>query len=337
MIGDNRATVQVAGEVASTAGKIGVESLFEFANMKQSSKIYWIEIVFDGVISAMQTECISETELVEIWEIATKIFYINDLADRYDSKNTKKKIYIADIHTSISLCAERLGYEKIQKKLNEIAPIEFAQKRLDRSEHSCIIPYRWYESLDYSNELNFIDRVRTMDLDKVFECIKSQYGTQDFSWDFIKYFLRRAKIESLKYVEKYKAQILAILDERPKGATLEDDGCYRLYEELFQYLNETEVANVLKNIIDTYYCSSQQRLSTEFGLMTDLEHFTYALFSKYGVEDNLMALQEILQMHCMWLGGSNDFEMDTLYELKGENISIKDWMEFCEEIEELVD
>lgn len=274
--------------------------------------------------------------MVEIWKRATKIFHIDELADRYDSKNTRKKIYIADIHNAIRLCAERLGYDEIEKKLNEIAPVEFAQKRLDRTEHNCIIPRRWYESMDYPNVINFIDSVKTMDLDEVFECIQSRYGTQDFSWDFIKYFLRRAKKKSLKYVEKYKSRILAMIDERPKENTLEYDSCHRLYEELFQYLNESEITNVLKNIIETYYyCSSQQWLSTEYGLMTDLEHFTYILFSKYGVEDNLMALQEILQMHCMWLGGSNDFDMDTLYQLKTENISVKDWIRFCEEIGEL--
>lgn len=336
-IGDNRANVQVASKVASASGKMGVESLLEFANMKQSSEICWIEIVFDGVISAIQTEYISEMELVEIWKVATKIFHINELADRYDSKNTRKKIYIADIHVAIRLCAERLGYKGIEKRLNKIAPIEFTQKRLDRTEHNCIIPDRWYESVDYPNVINFIDSVKTMDLDKVFECIQLQYDKQDFSWDFVKYFLRRAKIESLKYVEKYKAQILAMLNERPKEISLEYDNCYRLYEELFQYLNETEIENVLKNIIDTYYyCSSQQRLSTEYGLMTDLEHFAYTLFSKYGVEDNIIALQEILQMHCMWIGGSNNFEMDTLYELKIRNINIKDWMGFCKEIGELL-
>lgn len=336
-IGDNRATVQVAGEVASTAGKMGVESLFEFANMKQSSEINWIEIVFDGVISATQTECINETELLEIWKMATKIFHINKFADRYDSTNTRKKIYIADIHIAISLCAKRLGYNEIEKKLKEIAPIEFAQKRLDSSEHSCIIPRRWYESVDHSKELDFINSVNSLDLDKVFDCIQSQYKTQDFSWDYIKYFLQRAKMESPKYVEKYKAQILAMLDERPQNATLEYDGCYRLYEELIQYLNEAEVTSILENIIDTYYyCNNRQWLSTEYGLMTDLEHFTYILFSEYGVEDNLMALQEILQMHCMWLGGSNDFEMDILYELKSNSTSIKDWVEFCEQIRKLI-
>ena len=336
-IGDNRAGIQIPGVIAGVAGKMGIENLFQFVNMIQHSEFRLKEIVFDGVISAMETENIREEELLEIWQCAVDYFWIDESADRYDTENMKKKIYIADIHKAISLCAARMKYDEIEKRMEEIAPVEYRQERLKKEDHNFIISHRWYDSEYYVEVDKYIKDNGKVDFDEMFSNIESWYGQEQFSWDYIKYFLEQAKKKAPEYINKYKPKVIEMLEKRNVNMTLEYDGSNRLYEELFQYMEEDEITDVLKKIIDTYhYCDNAGWSSTEFGLMRDLEHFTYALFSRYDIKDNLWALKEILKMHCIWLNGSETFEMDNLYKLKNENVEVTDWIDFCKKIKNLL-
>ena len=154
-IGDNRAYVQIGGSVAAAAGKMGANSLLQFAHMVQKSEIDWRELTFDGIISALETNYFTEEELLEIWKKAVGYFALNKYAEPYD-KNTRRKIYCADIHEAIRLCAKRLNYYELDNKMSKIAQLEYEQKRLERSEHSCIIPNRWYESEYYAYMDDFL-------------------------------------------------------------------------------------------------------------------------------------------------------------------------------------
>ena len=84
----------------------------------------------------LQTNYFTEEELLIIWEKAAEYFALNEYAERFDSKNTRNKIYCADTHRAISLCAKRLGYNTLEEKMKERAPLEYAQERLI---HPCIV------------------------------------------------------------------------------------------------------------------------------------------------------------------------------------------------------
>ena len=90
---------------------------------------------------------------------------------------------------------------------------------------------------------------------------------------------------------------MKILEKREIN-NLEYDGCNRLYTVLFPYLNDGEVINVLKQVIDTYYHQkSKGWISTEYGLMNDLDNFTFALFSRFPVRKSCFAPYVVNQMY----------------------------------------
>jgi len=332
-IGDNRAFVQIGGAIAESAVMAGANDLFQFVNIVQKSKLEWKELLFDGIISMLQTNYFTEEELLIIWEKAAEYFALNEYAERFDRKNTRNKIYCADTHRAISLCAKRLGYNTLEEKMKERAPLEYAQERLDSSMHSCIIPSRWYESEYYANMENFFDNVEQLSIDEMFSYIEEEFHRGDFSWDYIRYFIQKAKCKDSKYVSKYKPQIMEMLDKREINS-LEYDGCNRLYEVLFLYLTDDEVNNVLNNVVFTYYYHKEKGwASTDYGLMTDLEHFTFALFSRFDLNDNIWALNEILKMHCLWISGTETLGIGEVYQFRENDKTITGWLDMFEKLE----
>lgn len=331
-IGDNRAFVQIGGAIAESAAMAGANDLFQFVNIVQKSKLEWKELLFDGIISMLQTNYFTEEELLIIWEKAAEYFALNEYAERFDSKNTRNKIYCADTHRAISLCAKRLGYNTLEEKMKERAPLEYAQERLDSSMHSCIIPSRWYESEYYANMEDFFDNVEQLSIDEMFSYIEEEFHRGDFSWDYIRYFIQKAKCKDSKYVSKYKPQIMEMLDKREINS-LEYDGCNRLYEVLFPYLTDDEVNNVLNNVVSTYYYHKEKGwASTDYGLMTDLEHFTFALFSRFDLNDNIWALNEILKMHCLWISGTETLGIGEVYQFRENDKTITGWLDMFEKL-----
>ena len=114
---------------------------------------------------------------------------LDEHAGQYDNQNIRRKIYCADIHKAISLCAKRLKYEDFENKMSIVAPLEYAQERLEQSEHSCIIPSRWYES-EYNAYMDeFISKTKKMTLNEMFDYIEVQFDKGDFYWDYVKYFI----------------------------------------------------------------------------------------------------------------------------------------------------
>ena len=333
-IGDNRAFIQIGGSIAAVAGKMGTNSLLQFANMVQKSEIDWRELVFDGIISALETNYFTEEELLEIWEKAVSYFELDEYAERYDNKNIRRKIYCADTHEAISLCAKRLKYDALEEKMSKSAPLEYAQKRLDRSEHSCRIPSRWYESEYHMNMDDFIFNTKEMTLDEMFAYIEVQFDKGHFYWDYVKFFIQKAKSVNSKSIVKYKPRIMKMLEKREIN-NLDYDGCNRLYEVLFPYLSEDEVVVILKRVIDTYYhYKNKGWTSIDFGLMNDLDTFTFALFSRFSVADNVWALNEILKMHCLWLSGTETLDVKEIYQLEEVGI-VEGWHNFFNELEKV--
>lgn len=331
-IGDNRAFVQVGGTVAEYAGRMGKASLLQFAKAVQKVKNEWVGLTFDGIISALERDFFTEEELLQIWTKTIQYYSINEYATQYDHSNTINKIYCADVHEAIKLCAIRLNYSELEENMRSIAPVEFEQKRLERSEHSCIIPGRWYENEYSGNVLQLIENTEQMNCDELFAYIERENRNSSNSWDWLKYFIQTAQKRDPQSILKYKPQMLRMLSER-ELKPLEYDGCNRLYEVLFPYLTDDEVVAVLERIISTYYSyRDAERLSTDFGLMTDLEYFSFDLFSRFDNEDCLWGLQEVLKMHCRWINGTEESDNIKIYQVS-EQEPVSDWLEFFEKLE----
>lgn len=335
-IGDNRAFVQVGGTVAEYAGKMGKVSLLQFAKSAQKVKKIkkeWLSLTFDGIISALECDFFTEEELLQIWSKTIQYYPVNEYATTYDHSNTINKIYCADVHEAIRLCTSRLNYSNLEEVMKKIAPVEFEQKRLEPSEHSCIISSRWYENEYSGNILQLIDNSKQMNCDELFEYICNEFKNNSFSWDWLKYFIQTAQVSEPQSILKHKSQMLRMLSER-ELKPLHYDGCNRLYEVLFPYLTDDEVVTVLESITSTYYSyREEERLSTDFGLMNDLEYFSFYLFSRFDTKDCLWGLQEVLKMHCRWINGTEGSDNINIYQLSEEE-HVSNWLEFLGKVDE---
>ena len=181
----------------------------------------------------------------------------------------------------------------------------------------------------------FISKTKKMTLNEMFDYIEVQFDKGDFYWDYIKYFIQRAQSQNSQCITDYKLRIMKMLEKREIN-NLEYDGCNTLYTVLFPYLNDGEVINVLKQVIDTYYHQkSKGWTSTEYGLMNDIDNFTFALFSRFSMEDNIWGLHEILKMHCLWLNGTENLEVKEIYHLE-EVSMVENWCEFFNQLERCV-
>lgn len=131
---------------------------------------------------------------------------------------------------------------------------------------------------------------------------------------------------------RHKGEIMDMLKKR-KAEQLDYDGVNRLYNVLFPYLTEAEVTEVLVGILTVYrHPRDEGWASAGYGLMTDMENFAFAIFSRYNVEDNIWALQEILKIHCMWLNGTETLEIENIYKV-GIEEHIYGWSDFWNRLE----
>ena len=67
--------------------------------------------------------------------------------------------------------------------------------------------------------------------------------------------------------------------------------------------------------------------------MTDLEHFTFALFSRFDLNDNIWALNEILKMHCLWISGTETLGIGEVYQFRENDKTITGWLDMFEKLE----
>ncbi len=89
-------------------------------------------------------------------------------------------------------------------------------------------------------------------------------------------------------------------------------------------------------MIATYYHHKEKGwTSTDFGLMTDLEHFTFALFSRFDLNDNIWALNEILKMHCLWISGMETLGIGEVYQFRENDKTITGWLDMFEQLKSI--
>ncbi len=51
-------------------------------------------------------------------------------------------------------------------------------------------------------------------MDEMFSYIEEEFSCGNFSWDYIKYFIQKAKYKDSKYISNYKPRIMQMLDKR---------------------------------------------------------------------------------------------------------------------------
>lgn len=338
--GDNRAAVSIDASVAESAGRLGADDLWKFANLSNQRDSYWMSVIFDGIIVALELGSFSEAELLEIWNIATKIFYISEYASEYDSKNNINRIYIADIKEAIILASNRLGYHGVTNSMQKMSPLAFAQIRRSRTEHSYIIPQRWYEDEPHNNgsavDDKYVDEITALSCAEAFAILNKRFEHEksDFRWDMIISFVKKVERESGENILTYIPSIISMLMQRHDSYYWEWDGANRLFEEIFKYFNKDQISVVLKDIVDKHFIYSNNHNDNNFfGLNSDLEYFALFYYASLAEDANLSGFNEVAKMHLDWITGNQTLPVKQQYLLRPGAVA-ENWNDFCKKLME---
>jgi hypothetical protein len=337
-LGDNRAAVSIDSTIAMSAGREGCQSLWEFANLTNKWNKQWLQTIFDGVISALENNHFSAEELIAIWELASKIFFVHDKKDRYDTDNNLRTIYITDIKEGIILTAKRLGYFNIEYKLKEIAEYEFSLKRVDKETHGYIIPIRWFDS-NISNKAiqTFIDDIKEMTCEEAKKYVFKQFANKksSFLWDFVSCLIEKYKYEKTEEIEECATEMYGLLMQRKDVYSWEWDGTNRAFEAIFPYLEKEKIKSILNKLVVDYFDYNRNKDEVNlFNINSDLEHFSYCYYKTLPTEDNIDALNVILEMHSSWLTGNGVLPRKNYY-INNEALNMPlNWSDFCNKIKQ---
>ena len=98
------------------------------------------------------------------------------------------------------------------------------------------------------------------------------------------------------------------------------------------------ISNRSSTVISRYF--ARRRQVSIFGItllcsILKIDNITFALFSRFSVEDNIWGLHEILKMHCLWLNGTENLKVKEIYHLE-EVSMVENWCEFFNRLERCV-
>lgn len=335
--GDNRAAVSIDASVAESAGRLSADELWKFANLSAQWDSYWIGVIFDGIIASLEFGFFSEDELLKIWSVAIEIFFISEYASEYDSNNNKNRIYIADIKEAIILASIRLAYRNIADSMQKKSPLAFAQSRRSKTEHSFIIPQRWYEDEPYYNEVvvdKYLDEVNALSCSEAFIVLNKRFEHRksDFRWDIVISFVKKVERESGENILTYIPTIVDMLMQRQDAYYWEWDGANRLFEEIFKYFDNDQISLVLKDIVDRYFIYSNEHIDNNFyGLNSDLESFALFYYASLAEDANVNGFNEVAQMHMDWITGNQILPVKQQYSIQP-GVVAENWNDFCEKL-----
>lgn len=337
-LGDNRAAISIDSAIVASAGREGCGALWKFTNLTNKWDRQWQQTIFDGVISALESNYFSAEELVSIWELSARIFFVYHPADRYDSENNIRAIYIADIKEGLILAAERLGYSDIENMLKEKAEYEFGLKRVDKQTHSYIIPTRWYDSNDNNLAvMSFIDEIKTRTCEEAKKYVIEQFTSNrnSFRWDFVVELILKYKKENPEKLEECAADMYELLMQRKDAYYWEWDGANRGFEAIFQYINNDKIKTIFNKMVSDYFAYRTKRDVTKvYNISSDLENFAYCYYETLPIEESINAFNIILEMHTGWLTGNGTLPLKTYY-TKSDHLDMpSNWIEFCKKISE---
>lgn len=334
--GDNRASVYINAAVSVSAGKQGPKALWEFANTKETWDTNWLQTIFDGVIACLEKDNFTESELLSIWRISSEVFFVQQKTMPYDSANELRKIYIADIKEAILFAGKRLGFNKIEDKMQQIAATEFIQNRKPDVHSNYRIPERWFEGEEIRQEiLGFMNEIENYTCSEVFNLLKWKFFNDraNFRWDFIVEFIKKIKRTSSESVVDYTVAIIGMLMQRNDAYSWEWDGANRLFDILFPYLNEDQIRIVFNDIVQKYLekniYSDESKL---FGLNNDLDSFTFCYYSRLSENEKKQGLEILLSMHSNWMTGYGSIVIPTCYKNSLKANAPFSWENFCMEL-----
>ena len=334
--GDNRAAVQIENAVASSAGYSGADNISRLIDVTMPQSWNDFTIILDAIIASLENQRFTEEELLNIWSTAVKITELDHSLPEYNSDNSHKIIYLADLRNAVvtHIQQNRLD-DKIVNRLKEVAPFEFDIEYGPESV-TFILPDRWYELTGHYNKhaIEFIEQVKEFSPQAAFDKLVTIISNKDnhYRWDFVLGFLCKLEKEDAS-IEPYIESLMHFLTHTRDHYFWEYDGSYRLLERLFPKLSNEQKTLLLKEIYVHYIHHKHDE--NVYYLNDDLGRFLHWHSTLLSEEEKSDALEKLLSTHSTWITAFKEREFPTHYSipLEHEDKSHLSWSELCEKIE----
>lgn len=320
--GNNRGAASVDSVVAVSAALNGPTEFWQFARLNDDWKQYWLTVIFDGIMGAMETISLTKEELLAIWEIALEVFFIlpeevSDVVKR-SSGHVRSVIYLTDLRDCLLSVAKKYAYN-IADSMCYLGQEQFELEIPDATMHSYIVPSRWFRnncSEDAAQKFEF-------------EELKELFYQKNnkFTWRNLAYLMEEFESVGQK-IEEYLDDIFDML--KFKSVPMWDmDGRDEIYKVIFKYFDKNDLSFALKEIATSYVnCLVLYRTRELRSLKTDLDHFTQFFYESIFPNKGLEAFKEVATMHEKWVTANGRLEFKGEYTLPDIE-ELKDWSHFC--------
>ncbi len=337
--GENEAAIDIKSIVASSAGCFGPKALWEFAMSNPKWDEEWVQTIFDGVICSLENQMFSEQELLSIWSLASKLFYVKKDPRPYDSANEIRRSYISDIKIAILLASNRLGFVDVENKMKKIAEFEFSQNRVEPVNSILIIPKRWYDESEISNiAKDFFNKHKDMNPKEILELLKCTYINEpkSFYWEIVVGFIKKVE-QTSDDITFFISEILNLLRMDRNTQGWEFNNTKKIYYTIFKYLKNHEVKEIINDIVNNFLVSDQYSdYSKLFYLHNNINVFLLGYYMNLSEVDKLEAVKRKLQMHINWITGYGKLQTPIFYNYYNLSLENFAWIDFCEMLYEKV-
>jgi len=338
-VGDNRAAIRIQGAIASIVGKNGVAAIDTFVKLIMPTTVAELQLILDAIIESFAYLQISNEDILEIWKTAVDLLKINHACPEYDSDNSIRIAYIADLRAAIisylSNHAENNAAE-ISKAMREYSLFEY-EIESGPERIAFILPDRWFHS-EYRNTKvsKFIEENADDSIDAIFVKLRSMIEKETRSrWDFAIGFLDMLQEKSID-ISNYVSSIFELSINHRRPDPWEYDGINRLYARIWQFLNDTQRECLAKSL-HIHYAQCRQAEETGlpnlFYLCNDLHQMILWQAPLLDNEDRIAAFERLLDMHTNWITSFNRRAFIPMYSDVVEVNENATWQDVCQTLQ----
>ncbi|WP_046180959.1 ATP-binding protein [Domibacillus tundrae] len=302
-LGDNRSTIILEAIVAGSVAREGASAMWHLLNAQnmKGSLVENVRMLFDGLISVLETAEVSATDLLSIWS-----FGIGTL----NWQGGYERCYLEDLKKAILIAAERNNISSLNKKLEVLGQAEYYVKgEQDRYR----IPSRWYEDSEshiLSNdqqEKELYRLLKEQPVEKAIDCLITMAESESRSrslWWGIHLVASRLKLEKPAGYPKHLQRLVELLlTQNYTPYEWSGYGIYLAYEALVPLVRDSVRFDLLRKIIANFDFEMDEPIWLD-SAAKNLDDFCRFRAASMGREDLHAGLQRHLTMHQMWIRGN---------------------------------
>lgn len=295
--GDNRAEIYVKASVAKAASLSGIHDFWKLLSVEDLLHQEKTNMVFDGLIGALQTINISQQDILSLWCLA-----IGGLVwqDGY------QRLYLEHFKKALLTTSHRLGFN-VEPLLESLAPAEYS---MSGNAERYRFPSRWF---DVKGSKSTEDRLSSLisELSKVsiskaitdLSILLEKVTYEGDIWRAVEYCVIRLKDERPTEFHNNVMQLLSLVKKRSNPYQWTYDSVYIAYEALIPLLNDSERWHVVENTVGVLNFEEEPGIWIT-SAAENLNSICLYRAKCTGIDDLGKGINRVLDTQNMWVTGN---------------------------------